>query len=82
MPASPNCCPALKRDGPDGGGVPDNHVACIGECMVELSGQPDGTLSRSFGGDTLNTALYLAQLGAPAVLNANESRLRGLVWVM
>ena len=33
--------------------------------MVELSEHPDGTLTRSFGGDTLNTALYLARLGVP-----------------
>ncbi|GJE02854.1 sugar kinase [Methylobacterium isbiliense] len=39
------------------------RVACVGECMVELSERPDGTLSRGFGGDTLNTALYLARLG-------------------
>ncbi|MCJ2064856.1 sugar kinase [Methylobacterium sp. J-088] len=39
------------------------RVACIGECMVELSEQPDGSLARGFGGDTLNTALYLARLG-------------------
>ena len=39
------------------------RVACIGESMVELSEHPDGTLSRAFGGDTLNTALYLARLG-------------------
>jgi 2-dehydro-3-deoxygluconokinase len=39
------------------------RMACIGECMVELSERPDGTLTRSFGGDTLNTALYLARLG-------------------
>jgi 2-dehydro-3-deoxygluconokinase len=38
-------------------------VACIGECMVELSEQSDGSLARGFGGDTLNTALYLARLG-------------------
>ena len=38
-------------------------VACIGECMVELSERPDGSLARGFGGDTLNTALYLARLG-------------------
>ena len=48
-------------------------VACIGECMVELrqaqggssSGQPGqggGLYSRGFGGDTLNTAVYLARL--------------------
>ena len=39
------------------------RVACIGECMVELREQPDGRLRRSFGGDTLNTAVYLARLG-------------------
>jgi 2-dehydro-3-deoxygluconokinase len=38
-------------------------IACIGECMVELSEQSDGCLIRGFGGDTLNTALYLARLG-------------------
>ena len=32
--------------------------------MVELRELPDGTLRRSWGGDTLNTALYLARLGA------------------
>nr|WP_294500991.1 sugar kinase [uncultured Rhodopila sp.] len=41
------------------------RVACIGECMMELSEHPDGTLTRGFGGDTLNTALYLARLGVP-----------------
>lgn len=39
-------------------------VACFGECMLELRTRPDGLLSRGFGGDTLNTALYLARLGA------------------
>jgi 2-dehydro-3-deoxygluconokinase len=39
------------------------RMACIGECMMELSEHPDGTLTRGFGGDTLNTALYLARLG-------------------
>ena len=33
--------------------------------MVELSERPDGTITRGFGGDTLNTALYLARLGVP-----------------
>ena len=37
------------------------RVACIGECMMELSERPDGSLSRGYGGDTLNTALYLAR---------------------
>ncbi len=40
------------------------RVACIGECMVELKERPDGLLRRSYGGDTLNTAVYLARLGA------------------
>lgn len=35
------------------------QIACLGEGMLELSGQP---LCRRFGGDTLNTALYLARL--------------------
>ena len=39
------------------------RVACIGECMMELSEQPDGSFRRGFGGDTLNTAIYLARLG-------------------
>jgi 2-dehydro-3-deoxygluconokinase len=39
------------------------RVACIGECMVELRELPEGQLRRSFGGDTLNTAVYLARLG-------------------
>ncbi len=33
--------------------------------MVELSEFAPGQLTRSFGGDTLNTALYLARLGVP-----------------
>jgi 2-dehydro-3-deoxygluconokinase len=39
------------------------HVACIGECMVELTAADGGLLARGFGGDTLNTAVYLARLG-------------------
>jgi 2-dehydro-3-deoxygluconokinase len=39
------------------------RVACIGECMVELREEPDGRMMRGFGGDTLNTAIYLARLG-------------------
>ncbi len=41
------------------------RTACIGECMVELSEHPGGSLTRAFGGDTLNTAIYLARLGVP-----------------
>ncbi|EOG5759809.1 putative 2-dehydro-3-deoxygluconokinase [Vibrio cholerae] len=38
-----------------------NRVAVIGECMVELQ-KTDDQLKQSFGGDTLNTALYLSRL--------------------
>jgi 2-dehydro-3-deoxygluconokinase len=38
-------------------------VACIGECMIELRPAADSQLSRGYGGDTLNTAVYLARLG-------------------
>jgi 2-dehydro-3-deoxygluconokinase len=43
-------------------------VYAIGECMIELQkhgGQ--GTLDYRFGGDTLNTAVYMARLLDPAV---------------
>src|SRR5512145_2534317 len=39
------------------------RVASIGECMIELSQAGKGLLHRSWGGDTLNTAVYLARLG-------------------
>lgn len=41
-------------------------VACIGECMIELKQAEGGLFSRGYGGDTLNTAVYLARLGAAA----------------
>ncbi|MCW1891257.1 hypothetical protein OK016_27340 [Vibrio chagasii] len=34
------------------------NIAFFGECMVEISGSP----CLKFGGDTLNTALYLSRL--------------------
>ncbi len=42
------------------------RVACIGECMIELKQAEGGLFSRGYGGDTLNTAVYLARLGASA----------------
>lgn len=39
------------------------RVVCFGECMLELSRQADGAARLAFGGDTLNTALYMARLG-------------------
>ncbi|MBI5264190.1 MAG: sugar kinase [Bradyrhizobium sp.] len=38
------------------------RVASIGECMIELRQGPGALYTRSFGGDTLNTAVYLARL--------------------
>jgi len=38
------------------------RVACIGECMVELAHLSEADLKLGFGGDTLNTAVYLKRL--------------------
>ncbi len=38
------------------------RVACIGECMVEMAHVGPGKLQLAFGGDTSNTAIYLARL--------------------
>lgn len=37
-------------------------VGLIGECMVELQQHADGGMRQTFGGDTLNTAVYLSRL--------------------
>ncbi|MBC3948795.1 sugar kinase [Pseudomonas folii] len=43
------------------------RIALIGECMIELQQHASGALQQSFGGDTLNTAVYMArQLGSSA----------------
>ncbi|MGE8352559.1 MAG: sugar kinase [Pseudomonas protegens] len=43
------------------------RIAAIGECMIELQQRHDGSLQQSFGGDTLNTAVYLCrELGQQA----------------
>ena len=47
-------------------------VAALGECMLEISNAQGPHLSKdmscrfSYGGDTLNTAIYLARLGVQA----------------
>lgn len=38
-------------------------VVSFGECMIELSRTADGEARVFYGGDTLNTAIYLARLG-------------------
>ena len=39
------------------------RVASIGECMIELRHRSESDLELAFGGDTLNTAVYLSRLG-------------------
>lgn len=38
-------------------------IACIGECMIELTQGTGTQLARGYGGDTLNTSIYLSRLG-------------------
>ena len=41
------------------------RVVSLGEAMIELVRRPDGLIAQGVGGDTLNTAIYLARLGVP-----------------
>lgn len=41
-----------------------SRIAAIGECMLELTRRDDGSCNLGFGGDTLNTAIYLARAAA------------------
>lgn len=51
------------------GGVADRQatkplrVVSFGECMLELQGEAFGTMRQTYGGDTLNTAVYMARCG-------------------
>lgn len=38
------------------------RVALVGECMIEMRGEPGAVFSQTFGGDTLNAAVYLSRL--------------------
>jgi 2-dehydro-3-deoxygluconokinase len=44
-----------------------HSVVLLGECLIELSGPPFASLQQTFGGDTLNTALYLSRLARGSV---------------
>jgi 2-dehydro-3-deoxygluconokinase len=44
-------------------GVAGFDVVSVGECMVELARGPDGRFGLGVGGDTFNTAVYLARAG-------------------
>ena len=52
-------------------------VVCFGECMLELQGQAFGTMTQTFGGDTLNTAVYLARCGQPQGLQVSYATALG-----
>lgn len=43
------------------------RIAIIGECMIELNGAPFGDMRQSYGGDSLNTAVYLARTAGESV---------------
>lgn len=43
------------------------RVVSFGECMLELQGEAFGTMRQTFGGDTLNTAVYLARCAGGAL---------------
>ncbi|MGY2299698.1 sugar kinase [Pseudomonas yamanorum] len=46
------------------------RIALIGECMIELQHRADGSLQQSFGGDTLNAAVYLRrELNEPSTVD-------------
>lgn len=42
------------------------RVALVGECMIEMRGEPATGFSQTFGGDTLNAAVYLSRLNPDA----------------
>ena len=50
------------------------HIAIIGECMIELNGKPFGSMHQTFGGDTLNAAVYLSR-GCEANRKSDEVKI-------
>ncbi len=40
-----------------------NRVLAIGECMLQMREERKGKFAQGFGGDTLNTAVYLSRMG-------------------
>ncbi|TCV95588.1 2-dehydro-3-deoxygluconokinase [Biostraticola tofi] len=47
-----------------------HNIAVIGECMIELS-QKGTDVKRGFGGDTLNTSVYISRLVEAKALNVH-----------
>ncbi|REC94157.1 sugar kinase [Kushneria indalinina] len=42
-------------------------IALMGECMIEMHGRPGQSIHQTFGGDSFNTAAYLARLAGKAL---------------
>jgi 2-dehydro-3-deoxygluconokinase len=53
------------------------RVVCFGECMLELQGEAFGTMQQTYGGDTLNTAVYLSRCGAERGLQVDYATALG-----
>lgn len=53
------------------------EVALFGECMLELQGPAFGTLHQTYGGDTLNTAVYLARCSSAQGLQVHYATALG-----
>lgn len=53
------------------------RVVCFGECMLELQGEAFGTMRQTFGGDTLNAAVYMARCGAAQGLQVDYATALG-----
>ena len=53
------------------------RVVCFGECMLELQGTAFGAMNQTYGGDTLNTAVYMARCGTAQRLNVGYATALG-----
>lgn len=53
------------------------RVVLFGECMLELRGEAFGAMHQGFGGDTLNTAVYLARCAPATRLSASYATALG-----
>jgi 2-dehydro-3-deoxygluconokinase len=53
------------------------RTVCFGECMLELQGEAFGAMRQTYGGDTLNTAVYLARCGRRAGLQVDYATALG-----
>lgn len=47
------------------------NIALIGECMIELQEISPGEVQQTFGGDTLNTAVYMARIAKGLPINVD-----------